>query len=171
MAARRKIAKGSLKAPKSLPRKRSTALRAGKLGARAAKRKAYLQAILHDDRVHERVRTGIGLTRAAYDRVSRRGKGAEALFADRRARRDLGRALVAFQEAAVVVRAGRLRRRRRLGVRTVVGVSVIGGAVAVVVNEDLRQRVVELVSGSSNGSEPAADGATTSGSEGAVAGA
>ncbi len=169
MATKRKAAKGGLKAAKAMPGKRSAVRGAAKLGARAAKRNAYLQAVLHDERFHERVRTGIGSARAAYGRVSRRGKGAEDLFADRKARRDLGRALVAFQEAAAAVRGAKVRRRRRIGVRVIVPVVAIGGAGAVALNEDLRQKVIGLVSGPSNGSAPAAGGsATTSGSGGAV---
>jgi len=168
MDARRKTAKGGLKAARKMGRKRSTARRAGKQGAEATKRNAYLQAILHNERVHERVRTGSGLARAAYGRVSRRGKGVDALVADRRARRDLGRALVAFQEAAVIARAGKRRSRRRTGVRTVLPVVALGGAVAVAVNEDLRRKVMGLVSGSSGGSGPGAGTPTTSDSGGAV---
>lgn len=169
MDARRKTAKGGLKAARKMGRKRSTARRAGKQGAEATKRNAYLQAILHNERVHERVRTGIGLARASYGHVSRRGKRADALLTDRRARRDLGRALVAFQEAAVVIRAAKRRRRRRTGARAVMPVVALGGAIAVALNEDLRQKVMGLVSGSSDGSEPRAGGSpATSDPGGAV---
>lgn len=156
MAARRKAAKGVMKAARAMPGKRSTARGGAKLGARAAKRNAYLQTVLHDDRVHERVRTGIGSARAAYGRVSRRGKGAEDLLADRKARRNLGQALVAFQEAAAVIRGAKVRQRRKIGTRVVLPVAVAGG-VAVTLNEGLRQRLLGLVSGSSNGSGPQAD--------------
>ncbi len=75
---------------------------------------------------------------------------------------------MAFQEAAVAARGAKLRRRRRIGVRTIVPVVAIGGAGAVVLSEGLRQKVIGLVSGSSNGSEPTAGGSpTTSGSGGA----
>lgn len=169
MAAKQKAAKGGLKAARALPGKGAAGRRGAKLGARAAKRNAYVQAVLHNDRVHERVRTGIHSARAAYGRVSRRGKGAADLFMDRRARRDLGRGLVAFQEAAAVIRGAKRRRRRRISVRAVVPVIAIGGAGAVVLNEGLRQKLVGLVSGSSNGSGPAAGGgSTTSGSGGTV---
>ncbi|MBA3371575.1 MAG: hypothetical protein H0T96_09030 [Thermoleophilaceae bacterium] len=169
MAVKRKAAKGGLKAARAMPGKRAAGRRGVKLGARAAKRNAYLQAVLHNERVHERVRTGVGSARAAYGRVSRRGKGADDLVADRRARRDFGRALVAFQEAVAAIRGAKVRRRRRIGVRAILPVMAIGGAGAVVLNEGLRQRVIGLVSGSSNGSGPAAGGSsTTSGSGGAV---
>ncbi len=152
-----------------MPGKRSAPRGGAKLGARAVKRNAYLQAVLHNPRVHERVRTGIGSARAAYGRLSRRGKGADDLFADRKARRSLGQALVSFQKAAALVRGAKVRRRRRIGLRAVVPVIAIGGAGAVVLNEGLRQKVIGLVTGSSNGSGPAAGGSsTTSGSGGTV---
>lgn len=169
MAAKQKAAKGGWKAARAMPGKRATARQGAKLGARAVKRNPYLQTVLHNERVHERVRTGIGSSRAAFDRVSRRGRGAESLFADRKARRNLGQALVAFREAAVVVRGAKLRRRRRIGVRAIVPVVAISGVGAVVLNEGLRQRVIGLVSGSSNGSGPQAGGSsTTSGQGGTV---
>src|SRR5215210_4686786 len=83
---------------------------------------------------------------------------------DRKARRDLGRAIVSFQEAAAVVRAKKARRRRTMGVRPVMPVLAVGGVGALAMNEGLRQKVVGLVSGSSNGSEPTgqSDSATSS---------
>ncbi len=169
MAAKQKAAKGGVKVARAMPGKRSAVRGGAKLGARAVKRNAYLQTVLHNDRVHERARAGIGSARAAFGRVSRRGKGAEDLFVDRKARRNLGRSLVAFQEAAAVIRGAKVRRRRRIGVRAVVPVIAIGGAGAVVLNEGLRQKMMGLVSGSSNGSAPQGGGSsTTSGSGGAV---
>ncbi len=169
MAAKQKAAKGGLKVARVMPGKRSTARGGAKLGARAAKRNAYLQTVLHNDRVHERVRTGIGSARAAYGRVSRRGKGAEDLVADRKARRNLGQALVAFQEAAAVIRGAKVRRRRSIGARAIVPVIAVSGAGAVALNEGLRQKLIGLVSGSSNGSGPQADSSpTAAGSGGAV---
>lgn len=148
MAAKRKAAKGSLKAAKAMPGKRSAARGGAKLGARAAKRNASLQEVLHNDRVHECVRTGFRSARAAYGRVSRRGKGASDLLDDPKARRDLRRALVAFQEAAGAISGAKVRRRRRI----VVPLVAIGGAGALALNEELRQKVIGLVSGSSNAS-------------------
>lgn len=149
MAVKRKAAKGTLKAARAMPGKRSAVRGGAKLGARAAKRNAYLQEVLHNERLHGRVRTGLGSARAAYARVSRRGKGASDLFSDRKARRHLGRALAAFQEAAATVRGAKVRRRRRIFVRAVVPVVAIGGAGAVALNEGLRQKVTGLFSGSS----------------------
>lgn len=92
MATKRKAAKGGLKAARTMPGKRSAGRRGPKLGARAAKRNASLQAMLQN----EPVRTGVGSARAAYGRLSRRGKGAEDLVKDRKARRDLGRGAHSF---------------------------------------------------------------------------
>ncbi len=162
MAARRKVAKGSSKAARAVPGKRSAGRRGAKLGARAAKRNAYLQALIHNERVHERVRTGVGSARAAYRRVSRRGKGADDLLADRKARHQLGRAIVAFKEAADAVRGAKARRRRRIGARAVVPVVAVGGAGALLVSESLREKLVGLVSSSTNGSQPEGGGSGAS---------
>ena len=149
MAMKRRAAKGTLKAARTMPGKRAAVRGGANLGARAAKRNAYLQEVLHNERVHGRVRTGLGSARAACARVSRRGRGASDLFSDRKARRELRRALTAFQEAAATVRGAKVRRRRRIVVRAVLPVVAIGGAGAVALNEGLRQKVTGLVSGSS----------------------
>jgi hypothetical protein len=152
MATKRRAAKAGLKAARRMPGKRFAARGGVKLGARAAKPNAYLLEVLQNRRFHERVRTGIGSTRAAYRRVSRPGKGASDLVTDPKARRDLGRALTAFQEAANLIGGAKARSRRRVVVRTVLPVVAIGGGGAVVLNQGLRQKVTGLVTGSSGDS-------------------
>ncbi len=151
MAAKGKAAKGGLKAARAMPAKGSVARGGVKLGAQAAKRNPYLLEVLQNRRVQERIQTGIGAARSAYRRVSRRGKGPTDLITDPKARRDLGRSLAAFQEAAAILRGAKVRRRRRIGARVVLPLVAIGGAGAVVLNPGLRQKVTGLVSGSSNG--------------------
>lgn len=104
--------------------------------------------MLQNRRFQKRVRTGSGSGRAAYRRVSRPGKGASDLVTDPKARRNVGRALTAFQEAAGIVRGAKIRRRRKIFVRAVLPVVAIGGAGAVVLNQGLRQKVTGVVSGS-----------------------
>ncbi len=152
MAVKGKAAKGSLKAARAMPGKRSAARGGVKLGAQAA-RNAYLLEALQNKRVQNRIQTGIGSARSAYRRVSRRGKGPTDLITDPKARRDLGRSLAAFQEAAATIRGARVRRRRRIGVRVVAPLLAIGGAGAVIGNPGLRQKALGLVSGSSKGSQ------------------
>lgn len=151
MAMKGKAAKGGLKAARATPGKRLAARGGAKLGARAAKRNAHLLDVLQNARFHDRVQTGFGSGRSAYRRTSRRGKGPTDLITDPKARRDLGRSLAAFQEAAATVRGAKVRRRRRIGLRVVAPLVAIGGAGAVVLNPGLRQKVTGLVSGSSSG--------------------
>lgn len=151
MAVKGKAAKGSLKAARAMPGKRQAVRGGVKLGARAAKRNAYLMEVRQNRRVQERIQTGIGAGRSAYRRVSRRGRGPTDLITDPKARRDLGRSLAAFQEAAAILRGAKVKRRRRIGARVVLPLVAIGGAGAVVLNPGLRQKVTGLVSGSSNG--------------------
>jgi len=152
MAMKLTAGKGGVKAARVMPGKRLAARGGVKLGARAAKRNAYLLEVLQNDRVRERVQTGIASARSAYGRVSRRGKGPSDLFTDPKARRDLRRSLAAFQEAAAATRGAKLRRRRRIGVRAGAAVAVVGLAGAIVLYERLRTKVVGLFSRSSTGS-------------------
>lgn len=151
MGAKVKTAKVSMKAARAMPGKRTAARGGAKLGARAAKRNAYLLEVLQNHRLQERIRTGIGSARSAYRRVSRRGRGTTDLITDPKARRDIGRSVAAFQEAAAILRGARVRRRRRIRARVILALVAIGGAGAVVLKPDLRQKVTGLLSGSSSG--------------------
>lgn len=146
MAAKGKGAKAGMKMTKAMPGKRSGVRLGAKAGARTAKRNPYLQELIQNERVRERLRTGVSSTRAAYARISRRGKGAE----DRKFRRELTRAIASFQEAAATVRGAKKKRRRRIGAQTLVPVLAVGGVGALAANKGLRQKVVGLASGSSN---------------------
>lgn len=139
--------------------------KAAKGGAKAAKRNAYVQDVLHNRRVHERARTGIESAQAVYGRVSRKRGGARLLLDDRKTRREFQRALESFQDAAATVRGAKRRRRRRVGAPALLAVAALGGAGAVAANADLRRKITGLVGGGSEGSEGSEGGSTNGDSQ------
>jgi hypothetical protein len=162
VAAKRSVGRVGLKAAKAIPGKRRSVARGVRLGAGAAKRNAYVQALLHNERVHERLGQGLRSARIAYLRATRRGDAAEALLDDRRSRRELRRAIASFREAAATVRGAKARRRRAAAVRALVPVAVLGAAAALAANAKVRDKVLARVGGSGG-----ADGTAAGAGEGA----
>ena len=142
MAAKAKAAKGGMKAAK------------GK--SRAAKRNAYVQDVLHNQRVHDRARSGVRSVQTVYGRVSRKRGGANILLDDRKTRKELRRALVSFRDAAATVRGAKKRRRRRVGAPAAVTVVALTGAGVVASNEELRRKITGLMGG--GGESPSQSG-------------
>jgi hypothetical protein len=162
VAAKRRVGRVGLKAARATPGKRRSAVRGVRLGAGTAKRNAHVQALLHNERVRERLGQGLKSARIAYLRATRRGDAAEALLEDRRSRRELRRAIASFGEAAATVREAKARRQRRAAVRVLVPVAVLGAAGALAANAAVREKVLARVSGSKG-----ADGAAAGAGEGA----
>ena len=156
MAAKRKAGKGAFKAARALPGKRRSAARGARIGVRAAKRNAYVQALLHDERVRDRLNQGLRSARIVYLRAKRRPDAAEALLEDRRTRRELRRAIRSFREAAAAYRAAKARRRRRTAVTVLLPAVVIGGAGVLAANKGIRQKLVSRGSGSGTGHDAGA---------------
>ena len=156
MAAKRKAGKGAFKAARAMPGKRRSAARGARMGARAAKRSAYVQALLHDERVRDRLNQGLRSARIVYLRARRRPDAAEALLEDRRPRRELRRAIRSFREAAAAYRAATARRRRRTAVTVLLPAVAIGGAGVLAANKGIRQTLIGRVSSSGTGHDAAA---------------
>lgn len=161
MGAKAKTAKGGFTVARAMPGKRASAKRAAKLGsrsvklgARTAKRSPSLQALLHDERVHERLSTGLRATQAVYGRVSRGGKGAETLVDDRKTRREVKRAIVSFKGARAAVREAKAKKRRRVGAGAVVGVALAVALGVLAFSENLRQKALSILNGSAGSDSP-----------------
>jgi len=153
MNLKRTSAKTAARATRAVPGKRRVAAKASKGGLRRARSDARVQTLLHDDKVHARLRTALVNARVVYLRATRRGSAAEALLEDRRSRRALRRMLDALAEAVGSVRTAKQRQRRRR-VAYVLPIVVAGGAGVLASNRDTRERVTALMSGSDDGSQP-----------------
>jgi hypothetical protein len=160
MGAKAKAMKGGLQAARATPGKRSSAKgaaklggRSAKVGARTARRSPSLQALLHDERVHDRLWSGLGALEAVYRRVSRRGNGAEALVDDRKTRRELKRAIVSFKEARNRVRKAKVKKRRRVAAGPLIAVGAVVALAALAISEKLRQKAFSLLFGNERATE------------------
>ncbi len=150
--------KVSLKGGRAMPAKRRTAKAGAKAGGRAAKSNVYVQALMHDDTLHDQLEEAYRSLLKAYERISRQDDVADALLDDRRTRRHLRSAATSLREAADRLRHARGRRRQKRGGTTILLVGVAGGVTALAVSEDLRARLIGLFSGSEGGFQQGTQG-------------
>jgi ribosomal protein L44E len=113
----------------------------------------YVERLVDNGYLQENVREGAANLRDAYSRARKR-KAAEAAQ-DKKIHRRVQRGLGSLGEAAIALRTGREKPKRRRG-RVLLVLAVAGGGAVVASNAALRERLVAAVSGNSNGSGDAA---------------
>ncbi|MDP8943517.1 MAG: hypothetical protein M3N16_05290 [Actinomycetota bacterium] len=136
---------------------------------KAARNNEYIQRLLEDDDLRDNLRTAFQSARTAFDRIS--GKGpAKALIDDKKTRRELKETASSLREAAEALRGAKVKRkrRRRGGLLLLL---VAGAGVALAVNEDLRNKALDLVFGAEEEFEYTATSDGSGASAGTDAGA
>ena len=143
MASKRKAAKKAASAG-------SAAGSVAESAVAAARANPYVQRIADDEDLRDNVRVAFESARDAYERLNH-GKGpTKVLLNDKKFHRDLQRSSRAMREASEALRTGKRKRRAKrggMGLGTLLGVTVVGGIVALVVSEDLRNKVLDLLFG------------------------
>ena len=123
--------------------------RIGKAGdaARAAQRSQYVQRLLADDDLRSNLLAAYGAARSAYGRMSNGKPATQALFEDRKLQRELKQAADALREVSSSLREPPKRKRRRGGLGRSLLLLLLAGALAMVVSEELRSKVLDLLFG------------------------
>ena len=145
----------------------------------ALKDNPAVQRLLQDEKAREELRVALQSGRKAYGRASN-GKAPADLLNDRKFQREFKRSSEALRDASARLQKGPKRRGRR-GLGGLLLLTVVGGAVALVVNEGVRNKVLDLLFGAeeefdytSTTSVPSspspATSSTTSGSSGGSTG-
>ena len=124
--------------------------RAAKVGAGAvAKGEAirsneYVQRALHDPEVQDNLRNAFDSARKAYGRIN--GKGTiKAVTDDKKTQKELREAAAALKEAADHVRGK--KKKKKLGFGRLLLLAIIGGALALILSEGLRKKVLDALFG------------------------
>lgn len=120
----------------------SGAVAAGK----AARNNPYLQALVEDRELRDNLRTAYESAGKAFRRLSNGKAPAKALMDDKKVQRDLKSAATSLGEAADSLRGAKPRRKRRRFGRVIL-LALVGAGVALAVNEDVREKVLDLVFG------------------------
>jgi tRNA A37 threonylcarbamoyltransferase TsaD len=112
---------------------------------KAATSNPYVQRLANDDELRENLRTAFESARNAYDRMSN-GKGpAKALLDDKKTQRELKEAASSLKEAADALRGSKTKKKRRRG--GLFTLLLVGGVAALVLNEGLRKKVLDMLFG------------------------
>jgi hypothetical protein len=114
--------------------------------ATAARNNPYVRRALEDEDLRDNVRVAFEAARDAYARVSNGKKPAKMLTNDKKVQRDIKKATEALKEVGGALQEGP-KKKKRFGLGKLLFVAIIGGAIAVAVNEGLRNKVLDLVFG------------------------
>jgi hypothetical protein len=112
--------------------------------AEAAGSNPYVKRLIEDEDLRDSVREAFDAARHAYQRMSN-GKGpVKAITEDKKVQRDLRTAAESLRDASDHLRG---KTRKRSGFRTLFGIVVIGGILALVLSEDLRKALLDRLFG------------------------
>jgi hypothetical protein len=124
---------------------KSKAAKAG-AAASAARSNPYVRRALEDEDLRDNVRVAFEAARDAYGRVSNGKKPAKMLTDDKKVQKDIKKAAEALKEVGGALQEGP-KKKRRFGLGKLLFIAIIGGAIAIAVNEGLRNKVLDLVFG------------------------
>jgi tRNA A37 threonylcarbamoyltransferase TsaD len=127
-------------------KKKAAKAGAGAVAAgKAATSNPYVQRLANDDELRDNLRTAFESARKAYDRMSN-GKGpAKALLDDKKTQRELKEAASSLKDAADALRGSKAKKKRRRG--GLFTLLLVGGVAALVLNEGLRKKVLDVLFG------------------------
>jgi hypothetical protein len=113
-----------------------------------AKNNPYVQRLMSDAKLRKNVRTAVASSKKAYGRVANGKVNPQKLLEDKKLHAEMGRALGAGRDAAIVLThtSRRRARRGRKATRRVV-IVVVGSGVALAGSEKLRSKVLDLLFG------------------------
>jgi hypothetical protein len=115
--------------------------------ARAARSNQYLQRLIEDERLRANLVTAYESARGAYARMSNGKPPGRALLEDRKLHKQLGEAVEALRDASSSLREPPAKARRGKGALRMLALVGIGSALALVLNEGLRSKVLDLLFG------------------------
>jgi len=108
----------------------------------AARDNPYVRRLVEDPELREELRTAFESARKAYNRID--GKGPAKAFEDKKLQRDLKKSADSLKSAADSLRS---KPKRRGGLGKLLFIAIVGGAIAMVVSEDLRKKALDALFG------------------------
>ena len=123
--------------------------KAAKTGAAAAalKESPYVQRLLQDPELRDNLVQALQSSRDALARLSNGKAPQKAIFEDKRLKKNLRQAGESFRYAGEALREGPKRKKRRLGLGKLILLTLLAGAVALGVSEELRKKALDALFG------------------------
>jgi hypothetical protein len=119
--------------------------RAGE-AARKAQRNRYIQRLIEDEDLRGSLLSAYGAARSAYGRMSNGKPASKAIFEDKKLQRELREAANALRDASSSLKESP-KRRRRGGLGRSLMLLMIAGALAMVLSEGVRSKVLDMLFG------------------------
>ena len=119
--------------------------------AQSATGNPYLQRIIQDEELRQNVVTAIEAGRKALGRLNNGKAPAKALVDDKKLHAELKRSAEALRDASAALREAPKRphpkKKRKGGIGRLLLLALVGGAVAVAVSENLRNKLLDALFG------------------------
>jgi ferric-dicitrate binding protein FerR (iron transport regulator) len=112
----------------------------------AEKANPYVQRVLEDDDLRANITAAFEAARDAYERLSDGKAPHKALVKDKKLQKDLKAAAASLREAGTKLAKPEKKRKRRRGRNTFM-LAVVGGGLALVLSEGLRNKVLDTLFG------------------------
>jgi ferric-dicitrate binding protein FerR (iron transport regulator) len=112
----------------------------------AEKANPYVQRVLEDDDLRANITAAFEAARDAYERLSDGKAPHKALVNDKKLQKDLKAAAASLREAGAKLAKPDKKRKRRRGRKTIM-LAVVGGGLALVLSEGLRNKVLDTLFG------------------------
>ena len=106
-----------------------------------------MQRLIQDEELRNNIRTAYESGRSAYGRLNNGKAPAKALLDDKKLHKDLQAASDALRDASDALRDGPKKKKRKGGIGRLLVLGIVGGAVAIGVSADLRNKVLDLLFG------------------------
>ncbi|MCW3066143.1 MAG: hypothetical protein JWN32_3315 [Solirubrobacterales bacterium] len=112
----------------------------------AVKSNPYVQRVLADDDLRNNITAAFEAAKDAYERLADGKAPAKALVKDKKLQKDLKAAAQSLREAGTKLKDSP-KKRKRHRMRSTLVLAVVGGGLALVLSEDVRNKVLDTLFG------------------------
>ncbi|MBJ7330800.1 MAG: hypothetical protein JHC95_12945 [Solirubrobacteraceae bacterium] len=112
----------------------------------AVQENPYVQRFVEDEDLRDNVRVAFESARDAYGRLSNGKSTQKVLFDDKKFHKNVTKAADALKEAGTALKDGP-KKKRSGGIGRLLLLAILGTLIALVVSEDLRNKVLDLLFG------------------------